>query len=203
MSGSKSIGDRIHRALELSRQSRSSDYDLTKGLGVKEDAQLVEAAVLIPMRRGPGGAEIILTKRTASLRHHPGQIAFPGGRRDASDPSAEATALREAEEEIGLAAHQVDIVGACGRHQTVTGFEVTPVFGFVDSGFKPTPDAGEVAEVFSVPFSFLMDRSNTRVEARYWKGQARRYYVIPYGPYYIWGATARMIVALGRAWEAA
>ena len=191
----------MKRALELSREGRSSDYDLTEGIFARPEGELTHASVLLPLIERPDGCHIILTKRTAGLRNHPGQIAFPGGRRDAGDATAEATALREAEEEIGLHRQQVELVGTGGRHHTVTGFDVTPVLGFIDGPFTPVPEVGEVAEVFSVPFAFLMASENVRVEARRWRGMDRKYYVIPYGPYYIWGATARMIVALADAWE--
>ena len=111
--------------------------------------------------------------------------------------------MREAEEEIGLARGGVSLLGTAGRHQTVTGFEVTPVLGIVPGDFAPRPEPGEVERVFEVPLSVLLDPSRARVEARFWRGTRRRYYVLPFGPLYIWGATARMIVALRSAWEAA
>jgi 8-oxo-dGTP pyrophosphatase MutT (NUDIX family) len=139
---------------------------------------------------------VILTKRSSRLKHHPGQIAFPGGKVDDTDAGPVEAALREAREEIGLPAGSVDILGTWSAHETVTGFLMTPVFGIVRDDFRPIPEAGEVDEVFSVPLGHVADPARFRIEGRLWRGQFRRYYVVPYGPYYIWGATARILRAL-------
>ena len=131
-----------------------------------------------------------------------GQVAFPGGKRDPDDESLTATALREAHEEIGLPASAVTPFGEAGHHVTVTGFKVTPILAIAEP-FAAVPEPGEVERIFEVPLTFLMDRQNARIEGRQWQGTTRRYYVLPFGPFYIWGATARMIVALRTAWEAA
>ena len=174
----------------------SSDFDLNPDIQLPEGRQLREAAVLIPVIQRGGQTEVILTKRSSALKHHPGQIAFPGGKRDAGDPSLVDTALREAEEEIGLARGNVEILGALPTHETVTSFTVTPVLGLVRDDFDPVPEVSEVAEVFSVPLAHICDPARFQVQSRRWRGHRRHYYVVPYGPYYIWGATARMLRSL-------
>jgi len=139
------------------------------------------------------GLHVILTKRASHLKHHPGQIAFPGGKVEDFDANKTAAALREAHEEIGLCPDNVAILGTLPFHHTVTHFQVTPVVGRVLAPFVPTPEAGEVAEVFEVPLAYLSDPANFVVEGRFWVDQKRFYYTIPYGPYYIWGATARIL----------
>ena len=130
------------------------------------------------------------------MAHHPGQVAFPGGKVDAGDSGPTAAALRETEEEVGLSRARVDVLGALPRHVTVTGYDVTPVVGLVEGEVYPTPEAGEVDEAFFVPMDYITDRRNFRIEGRSWQGTLRRYYAVPWGPYYIWGATARMLRAL-------
>ena len=174
----------------------SSDYDLNKGVLLPEGRKLRPAAVLAPIIEGPNGYELILTKRSSALKHHPGQIAFPGGKQDDSDTDLIATALREAQEEIGLHSQSVDVLGTFAPHETVTSFTVTPVVAVVNGDFDPVPEAGEVSEVFRVPLSHVLHANNFLIEARRWRGQKRMYYTVPYGPYYIWGATARIL----RAW---
>jgi 8-oxo-dGTP pyrophosphatase MutT (NUDIX family) len=174
----------------------SSDYDLAPERPPARRAGLRPAGVLMALEDGPGGPRLYLTKRSPALKHHPGQIAFPGGKQDAGDPDPTAAALREAEEEIGLARDGVAILGTLPPHETVTGFTVTPVLARVTVPFAPVPEPGEVAEVFSVPFAHVADPANYGVEARRWRGRMRRYYAVPWGPYYIWGATARILHGL-------
>ncbi len=170
----------------------SSDYDLNPDVVLPAGRKLKPAAVLI----GVLDETVILTKRASHLKHHPGQIAFPGGKVDAGDVDARSAALREAEEEIGLSPSNVEILGEMPCHETVTGYAVLPVLARIEREFTATPEAGEVAEVFRVPLDFLLRPDNFHIEKRRWRGVWRRYYTVPYGPYYIWGATARMLKAL-------
>ncbi|MEI4471873.1 CoA pyrophosphatase [Frigidibacter sp. MR17.24] len=169
---------------------------MTAGLVPPANRRLRAAGVLAAFRDGPSGPELLLTKRSPRLRHHPGQIAFPGGKLDPGDADPIAAALREAREEIGLGPSQVELLGTMSPHETVTGFLCTPVFGWIAGEFTPVPEAGEVAEVFSVPLAHVADLSRYRLERRRWLGEWRAYWSVPYGPYYIWGATARMLKAL-------
>ena len=194
MAATSDIG-RIERALAGSAPA-SSDYDLNPGIVLPEGRKLKPAAVLMPIIETDTGARVILTMRSARLKHHPGQIAFPGGRIDDTDADAAAAALRESHEEIGLDPGNVEILGQLSAHETVTGYTVTPFVGRIRAPFTPLPEAGEVAEVFTVPLSFLMTPHHYRVERRRWRGTWRAYYTAPYGPYYIWGATARMLKGL-------
>ena len=145
--------------------------------------------------------EILLTKRSSVLKHHPGQIAFPGGKQEESDTDVTAAALREASEEVGLPVDVPRVIGHMPAHETVTGFMVTPVVAVLEEPFEAVAEPGEVEEVFSVPFEHLMTPANYLVESRRWRGSRRHYYTVPYGPYYIWGATARMLRALAARFE--
>ncbi|MDP2739489.1 MAG: CoA pyrophosphatase [Pseudorhodobacter sp.] len=174
----------------------SSDFDLNPGARVVVGTVLRPAAVLVAVSSRPDGAVVILTKRSSRLAHHPGQIAFPGGKIEAEDAGPEAAALREAREEIGLDSGLVQLLGCLPAHETVTGFRVTPVLGLITDDFIARPEPGEVDEVFAVPLAHLADPAHYRIEARLWRGQWRRYYAVPFGPYYIWGATARILRGL-------
>ncbi|MEM6826199.1 MAG: CoA pyrophosphatase [Pseudomonadota bacterium] len=174
----------------------SSDYDLARDVVLPEGRRLRPAAVLVGVLDRGIGPELLLTKRSSRLKHHPGQIAFPGGKVDTGDAGPEAAALREADEEVGLYRENVEVLGTLPSHETVTGFTVTPVLGWIEGNFVPQPELGEVDEVFFAPLSYVTDPRNYVVEARRWRGQTRRYYAVPWGPYYIWGATARMLRGL-------
>ena len=174
----------------------SSDFDLNPSVELPEGRKLYAAGVLVPILARGDGLRLILTKRSSALKHHPGQIAFPGGKVDVGDADVTAAALREAHEEIGLAPSNVEILGIMPPHETVTGFSVTPVLGRIRACFDPLPEPGEVAEVFSVPFAHVMDTSRYSVQHRRWRGQRRYFFAVPYGPYYIWGATARILRGL-------
>jgi 8-oxo-dGTP pyrophosphatase MutT (NUDIX family) len=175
----------------------SSDYDLNPGIVLPENRVLRPAAVLVGIAPGGrAGPRVVLTKRASHLRNHPGQIAFPGGRKDDDDHDLTATALREAEEEIGLPQSAVEILGALPPHETVTGYQVTPILGLITRDFSPRPQPDEVAEIFSAPFDYVMNPARFRIEQRIWRGTWRKYYAVPWGPYYIWGATARILRGL-------
>ncbi|MEP5153146.1 CoA pyrophosphatase [Planktotalea sp.] len=171
----------------------SSDFDLNPEISLPEGRKLRAAAVLVPLIKEKGAWHVILTMRSSALKHHPGQIAFPGGKQDDSDADLFQTALREADEEVGLPPENVEIIGQLPTHETVTGFTVTPIVGVLKGPFQVNPEAGEVAEVFQVPLSFLTDPTRFQIQSRRWRGKRRYYYTIPFGPYYIWGATARML----------
>lgn len=183
--------DRLRAALSRPGGA-SSDFDLNPGIALPPGRVLRPAAVLVALT----GDRVILTKRASHLKHHPGQIAFPGGKLDPTDASLEAAALREAQEEIGLDPGLVDLWGRLPPHETVTGFAVTPILGALRGPYAPRPEAGEVDEVFEVPLSHVLDRSRYGIEGRRWRGEWRRYYAVPFGPYYIWGATARILRGL-------
>lgn len=155
------------------------------------------AAVLVPVIDRPSPT-VILTLRPETMRKHPGQISFPGGRIDPGDDGPIAAALREAEEEIGLPRHAVDVIGIADIYRTITGFEVTPVIGVVPPGLRLAAQPDEVADMFEAPLHYLLDPVNQIVRELEWQGQARRYYEIDYRGRRIWGATAAMIVNLGR-----
>ena len=157
---------------------------------------LTAAAVLFPIVRRDDGYTVLLTQRTAHLRDHAGQVSFPGGRVEETDASPLDTALRETEEEIGLARNHVEVLGYLPEYRTGTGFRVVPVVGVLTPPFDLRPDPFEVAEVFEVPLSFLLDQSNHQRHSVHLRGALRHYFAMPYGDYFIWGATAGMIRSL-------
>jgi len=166
---------------------------LEDGLG---DEPLTPAAVLFPIVLRDAPPTVLLTQRTSHLRDHAGQVSFPGGRVEVEDASPIHTALRETEEEIGMSPDRVEVLGYLPEYRTSTGFRVTPVVGLVRPPFTLRPDPFEVAEVFEVPLSFLLDPANRQRHSREWRGRLRHYFAMPYGDYFIWGATAGMIVSL-------
>lgn len=157
---------------------------------------LKPAAVLFPVVDRPEGRTVLLTQRTAHLNQHAGQISFPGGRVEAEDASPLATALRETEEEIGLARQHVEVLGYLPEYRTGTGFSVIPVVALVTPPFELSPDPFEVAEVFEVPLSFLLDPGNHQRHSVHLRGALRHFYAMPWQDYFIWGATAGMIRSL-------
>ena len=161
-----------------------------------DDAVLTPAAVLFPIVLREDGHTVLLTQRTAHLRDHAGQISFPGGRVEESDQSTLHTALRETEEEIGLAREHIEPIGYLPEYRTGTGFRVTPVVALVRPPFDLKIDPFEVAEVFEVPLAFLLDPVNHQRHSIHHRGALRQYFAMPYGDYFIWGATAGMIRSL-------
>lgn len=173
------------------------------------DRAPAQAAVLVPIvLRSPaeGGPTVLLTLRTAHLSTHSGQIAFPGGKVDAQDPSVQAAALREAHEEVGLQPEHVQVIGELPVYVTGTAFMVTPVVGLVQPGFSLQPNPGEVADVFEVPLAFLMNPAHHRRHRLDWQGRQREWFSMPYTEHrtsahgqteaverFIWGATAGML----------
>jgi 8-oxo-dGTP pyrophosphatase MutT (NUDIX family) len=188
----------VERAVRGPSVGGSSDFDLNPELRatLPPGRRLRAAAVLCPIVEGAGGLSVILTLRANGLKHHGGQVAFPGGKIDPGDPTPLHAALREAHEEIGLAPDRVEILGPIDGHETGTGFTIAPFVGLVATGFQPVPERGEVAEVFEVPLDFLMDPANHRRGHRDWQGGKRYFYEMPWGDYYIWGATARILKGL-------
>lgn len=196
--------DDIRAALALAPSGIRTDFDLNPDvkaaqLGLHKQRP---AAVLCGLRPVAGGFRVILTERAEHLKHHAGQVAFPGGKIDEGDVSAEAAALREAEEEIGLPPAGVDVLGALEPYLTSTGFRVTPVIGLVAPPWEPVPDPNEVARVFEPPLDFLMDPTNRQRHHHDRNGYRRYYYAMPWEGHYIWGATAGMLKGLSDRLEA-
>jgi 8-oxo-dGTP pyrophosphatase MutT (NUDIX family) len=179
-----------HDVLEAAR----GDQDLNPGM--VPIPPIKDAAVLIPLIDRPEGMTVLLTQRTAHLANHAGQVSFPGGRADLADAGFEETALRETQEEIGLDRSHVRILGRLDTYVTRTGFAITPVVGVIEPPFPLTPDPFEVAEVFEVPLSFLLDPNNHRLCSHEFEGKVRYFYAMPYGRHYIWGATAGILMNL-------
>ena len=167
-----------------------SDFSLSGVVPVPQTWK--PAAVLVPLVSHAEGVTVLLTQRTADMPSHAGQIAFPGGRRQAGE-DAVAAALRETEEEVGIGDRFIDVVGAVDLYRTGTGFEITPIVGIVTPGFTVRADPREVADVFEVPLEHFLDEINHKLDSRQYQGRERRYYAMPYGERYIWGATAGML----------
>lgn len=158
------------------------------------------AAVLMPLAMRPSGLTVLLTQRADNLSNHAGQVSFPGGSVEPADPTPVAAALREAHEEVNLDPARVEVLGALPDYLTGTGFRVTPVVGLVHEPFSLAADALEVADIFEVPLSFLMDPSHHQVRVLRWEGGERRFFAMPWSgaggvsaPHFIWGATAGML----------
>ncbi len=161
-----------------------------------EGLSLTPAAVLFPIVQRDDGQTVLLTQRTAHLKDHGGQISFPGGRVETEDRTPVHTALRETEEEIGLAREHVEVLGFLPEYRTGTGFRVTPVVALVTPPFDLALDPFEVAEAFEVPLAFLLDPANHKRHSLHYRGALRHFFAMPYGDYFIWGATAGMIRSL-------
>jgi len=160
-----------------------------------EGARVTEAAVMLPLVQRDGTMSVLLTQRTAHLNDHAGQISFPGGRVEPDDPSREATALRETEEEIGLAAARIEVLGRLPVYEVPSGFRITPVVGWIDAPFDLAPDTFEVAEVFEVPVAHFLNPAHYVRREYHYRERHRHYLAVPYEGRYIWGATAGMLWA--------
>ena len=192
-----SLADTLRAALETGHRASP---ELIGGDVLDEEEHghgITPAAVLVAVVDRPDPT-VILTLRPETMRKHPGQISFPGGRIDPGDDGPIAAALREAEEEIGLPPEAVEVIGIADRYRTVTGFEVTPVLGIVPPDLPLTPHPGEVAALFEAPLHYLLDPAHQHVRSAVWRGRERTYYEIDYEGRRIWGATAAMIVNLSR-----
>ncbi len=152
-----------------------------------------EAAVLVPVMAREPEATVLFTLRTQHLAAHSGQISFPGGKIEPGDATPVETAIREAEEEVGIPPAAVTPISLLDLHNTGTGFRIVPVLALVDPCFEPDPHPGEVAEVFEVPLSFLMEAENHRSHLREWKGNTVQFYAMEFEHRFIWGATAAIL----------
>ena len=169
-----------------------------QGADAERAAARRAAAVLVPIVTRPASLTVLLTRRTDHLRDHSGQVSFPGGRVEPHDAGAEATALRETREEVGLEPRRVEVLGRLSDYHTRTGYRITPVVGLVSPPFELRLDAHEVAAAFEVPLAFLLDPANHQRRAREYQGRNVHYYAMEWGGHTIWGATAGMLVNLSR-----
>ena len=186
-------------AARLAKPAPQSAIGLSDGFRLAgREGTPIPAAVLVPLVNRAHGLQLLLTQRSATLPDHPGQISFPGGRVEASDADHAAAALRETTEEIGLAPGRVRILGQLATYQTVSGYEVRPIVGWVEPPFDLAPDPVEVADVFEVPLDFVLDPANHRRNFRMIGEVRRDYWSIPWSTRYIWGATAAMLLILHR-----
>jgi 8-oxo-dGTP pyrophosphatase MutT (NUDIX family) len=196
-----SLAETLRDALARGRH-RSPELITGDVLEGEEGGDITPAAVLVPVVERPEPT-VILTLRPDTMRKHPGQVSFPGGRIDPDDDGPVAAALREAEEEIGLPPGAVEVIGVADVYRTITGFEVTPVVGIVPPDLALRAHPGEVAAMFEVPLHHLLDPAHQLVRTVEWRGRERSYYEIEWEGRRIWGATAAMIVNLSRRLELA
>jgi 8-oxo-dGTP pyrophosphatase MutT (NUDIX family) len=188
---------------QLSRPPPPEALHLSDGYRLPgRDGEPRLAAVLVPIVNRADGLAVLFTQRSADLPDHAGQISFPGGRVEAGDLDVDVAALRETEEEIGIPRDKVTILGRLADYETVTGYRVTPVVGWVEPPFPVVPDPVEVADVFEVPLAFLLDPDNQKRHFRMLGELRRDYFAIPFGDRYIWGATAAMLMILDRTLRA-
>jgi 8-oxo-dGTP pyrophosphatase MutT (NUDIX family) len=185
-------------AARLARPPLSDAPEDLHLLPIPPGARVTEAAVMLPLVPRPSGLQVLLTQRTAHLADHAGQISFPGGRVEPTDTSREETALRETEEEIGLARDRVKILGRLPDYDIPTGFRITPVVGWAEPPFELKLDAFEVAAVFEVPLSHFLDLTRFQRREYEFRGRHRHYMAVPFEGRYIWGATAGMLYSFAR-----
>ena len=167
-------------------------------IALQEGVRVTEAAVLVPLVNRSAGIQVLLTQRTEHLRDHAGQVSFPGGRVEPDDPDREATALRETDEEIGLPAGRIQVLGRLPDYEIPSGFRITPVVGWIEPPFPLKPDEFEVADIFEVPLAHFLDPANYQRREYRLRGRHRHYLAIPWQGRYIWGATAGMLYSLCR-----
>jgi 8-oxo-dGTP pyrophosphatase MutT (NUDIX family) len=167
-------------------------------VALPHDARVMEAAVLVPLVGRADGIRILFTQRTAHLDDHAGQICFPGGRAEPADASRQETALRETEEETGLARSSILPLGTLPRHEMPSGFRITPVVGWIEPPFALKPDPFEVAGVFEAPLAHFLEERNYQRREYNFRGRHRHYLAIPFEGRFIWGATAGMLYSLYR-----
>lgn len=165
---------------------------------IPSGTRIHDAAVLVPLVAREGRVNLLLTQRTEHLAAHAGQISFPGGRVEAADAGREDTALRETEEEIGLARARVSVLGALPEYLLPTGFRITPVVGWIEAPFETRADPYEVADIFEIPLDHFLDAARYQRHEYHFNGRHRHYVAIPYQGRYIWGATAGMLLTLAR-----
>ena len=200
--GTRAEHERLLRALHpLDRPPAGDGWNRSELDDLLPPGPPVEAAVLAGIIPREGGAQILLTRRTDTLRHHGGQVGFPGGRMEPDDRDAVAAALRESDEEVALKPHQVQALGYLDPFVTITGYRVMPVVAVIDPAFVAVPEPGEVAEVFEVPLAYLMDPANLHQVEIDHRGRIR--HVLEYGwpGQRIWGATAAILYNLRRRLE--
>ena len=195
--------DALARALHpLPDPPRGPAWNLPELADLLPDVRLLRpAAVLVGIVERREGPQVLLTRRTQALRHHAGQIAFPGGRIEPGDADPVAAALREAQEEVGLACEHARALGYLDPFATITGFHVYPVVAAVHADFVPRPDPGEVDEVFELPLAFLLDPANVRELQVEFRGHRRTVVEFVHASYRVWGATAAMLVNLRQRLE--
>lgn len=167
-------------------------------ISLQEGTRVTEAAVLVPLVNREAGVQVLLTLRPEHLRDHAGQVSFPGGRVEPGDADREATALREMNEEVGLASGSVTLLGRLPVYEIPSGFRITPVVGWIEPPFALRPDPFEVADIFEAPLDYFLDPANYQRREYHFRGRHRHYLAIPYEGRYIWGATAGMLYSLCR-----
>jgi 8-oxo-dGTP pyrophosphatase MutT (NUDIX family) len=201
-----SLRTRIERLLRDTQPAHDPEFPYASQFTAEQLEQLrqlvpanpARAAVLVPLVDRPEGLQVLLTQRASHLKNHPGQISFPGGRVEPGDAGPWEAALREAQEEIGLEPGFVTRAGYLRDHLVISGFRVTPIVGFVRPGFELRLDHTEVDEAFEVPLSFVIDTANHVPRNRVVAGHSIVTHDIPYASRHIWGATASMLISLGR-----